>query len=67
MHFSWERVPQLTQARYQYEVSSKEGKEKGRGLFYTAWKDTYVTQNACPERDRRSPPTTNHHHHPHPH
>lgn len=25
MHFSWERMPQLTQVRYQYEVSSKEG------------------------------------------
>lgn len=32
MHFSWERMPQLTQVQYQYEVSSKEEKKV---LFYT--------------------------------
>lgn len=33
MHFSWERMPQLTQVRYQYEVSSKGGKEKDGFCF----------------------------------
>lgn len=56
MHFSWEWVPQLTQVRCQYEVSSGEGKEKnnthtqkerGRGLFYIAWKrDVNYSRNA---------------------
>lgn len=39
MHFSWERVPQLTQVRCQYEVSSKEenrrgGKKKRDGVCF---------------------------------
>lgn len=33
MHFSWERMPQLTQVQYQYEVSSKEGREKDELCF----------------------------------
>lgn len=35
MHFSWERMPQLTQARYQYEVSSKEGKKRTGTVLYS--------------------------------
>lgn len=33
MHFSWERMPQLTQVWYQYEVSSKEEKKKDGFCF----------------------------------
>lgn len=35
MHFSWERMPQLTQVRYQYEVSSKEGDKKKSSAYKT--------------------------------
>lgn len=33
MHFSWERVPQLTQVLYQFEESSKEEKKKDEFCF----------------------------------
>lgn len=42
MHVSWERMPQLTQVRYQYEVSSKEG-EKSTGSVLYSMENTYVT------------------------
>lgn len=35
MHFSWERMPQLTQVRYQYEVSSKEEKKRTGSVLYS--------------------------------
>lgn len=43
MHFSWERMPQLTQVRYQYEVSSKEEKKR-TGSFLYSMENTYVTR-----------------------
>lgn len=35
MHFSWERMPQLTQVWYQYEVSSKEEKKRTGSVLYS--------------------------------
>lgn len=35
MHFSWERMPQLTQVWYQYEVSSKEEKRRTGSVLYS--------------------------------
>lgn len=40
MHFSWERMPQLTQARYQYEVSSKKGDKKNEVCIFKTMKNT---------------------------
>lgn len=34
MHFSWERMPQLTQVRCQYEVSSKEEKKRTGSVLH---------------------------------
>lgn len=38
MHFSWERMPQLTQVWYQYEVSSKEEKKRTGSVLYSMGK-----------------------------
>lgn len=56
MHFFWERMPQLTQVWCQYEVSSKEEKEKKDGVCFiqhiykmhdNTQEDTNGTINVC--------------------
>lgn len=42
MHFSWERMPQLTQVRYQYEASSKEEKKRTGSVLYNM-ENAYAT------------------------
>lgn len=47
MHFSWERMPQLTQVRYQYEVSSKEEKKRMGSVLYTMENHMCSTFTEC--------------------